>query len=460
VSSARRPAPGERQRSFDAALRRRVRGQVERGVSIPAPSLAVAAVPTTGSLRDFHVLATLDTGRQTFRRITARLAYVGANILVYVDTLAPAGGFSSDQLNSFGQLFDQTFYALDVAAFGSPSDQDQNGRVIMLLSPVVNQLTAASQCASQGYIAGFFYGHDLVSQDTSSNRGVIFNSVVPDPNGTLSCAHPIDAILSDLPSVFLHELQHLINFSQHVLLHGGQSEDGWLDEGLSLVAQELGALYYEQKFPPPSGRTDPNQLLPDSAQGFIATELASSYDFLLQPDTVTLTSHSDADLGLTWRGGDWLLLRWLGDQGGTPLYHRLEETSLTGTANIAAAAGESFPGLFGDFGLALYADSLPGIPRTSIPPRLRFVTRTLRRVYQAYFDAAGPSPSVPRPFPIAPTVLAGSATGNLVPGTAAFYQLTTAGDAATVELRFTAPGGVALPAGLHPQVAVFRLPGP
>jgi hypothetical protein len=245
-----------------------------------------------------------------------------------------------------------------------------------------------------------------------------------------------------------------------VLLHGGQSEDGWLDEGLSLVAQELGALYYEQKFPPPSGRTDPTQLLPDSAQGFIATELASSYDFLLQPDTVTLTSHSDADLGLTWRGGDWLLLRWLGDQGGTPLYHRLEETSLTGTANIAAAAGESFPGLFGDFGLALYADSLPGIPRTSIPPRLRFVTRTLRRVYQAYFDAAGPSPSVPRPFPIAPTVLAGSATGNLVPGTAAFYQLTTAGDAATVELRFTAPGGVALPAGLHPQVAVFRLPGP
>jgi hypothetical protein len=457
---AMRPVPGERQRAFDAALRRRERKRAAGGVSIPAPSFAVGPPPPAGSLRDFHVLATLDTGQQTFRRVSARLAYVGGNILVYVDTLAPAGGFTPDQLNGFGQLFDQTFYALDVGAFGAPSDEDQNGRVIMLLSPVVNQLTPASQCASQGYIAGFFDGFDLVSQDTSSNRGEIFYGIVPDPNGKVSCPHPIDAILSDVPSVFLHELQHLINFSQHVLLHGGSAEDGWLDEGLSLVASELGALYYEQKFPPPSGRTDPNQLLPDSAEGFIATEFGSSYDYLLRPDTVTLTSHSDADLGLTWRGGDWLLMRWLGDQGGTPFYHRLEETRLTGTANIAAAAGEPFPGLFGDFGLALFTDSLPGVPKTSIPPRERFVTRTLRQVYQAYFNAAGPSASVPRPFPIAPTAMTGSTTGTMVPGTVVFYQLTTAAGAATVQLQFTGPAGAALPATLHPQVAVFRLPGP
>jgi hypothetical protein len=48
----------------------------------------------------------------------------------------------------------------------------------------------------------------------------------------------------------------------------------------------------------------------------------------------------------------------------------------------------------------------------------------------------------------------------MVPGTVVFYQLTTAAGAATVQLQFTGPAGAALPATLHPQVAVFRLPGP
>jgi hypothetical protein len=436
-----------------------MRDRTTRSTQKAVPSLQLTAPPVAGSLRDFHVLATIDTGHQIFRGITGRLGYAGANVLVYVDTLAPPGGFTSDQLSAFGRLFDQTFYPLDLAAFGVPSDEDHNGRAIMLMSPVVNQLSSASQCASQGYIAGFFYGFDLVSQDTSSNGGEIFYSVVPDPQGSLSCAHTVNAVLRDVPSVFLHELQHLINFSQHVLVHGGYAEDGWLDEGLSLVAQELGSLYYENRFPPPSGRSDPSQLLPDSAEGFIDTEFISSYDFLLQPDTVTLTEHSDADLGLVWRGGDWLLLRWLGDQLGASFYHRLEETNLTGTANIAAAAAEPFPALFGDFSLALYTDSLPGIPKASIPQRERFVTRTLRRVYQAYFDAVGPSSSVPRPFPVAPALLTGSTTGNLVPGTATYYQLTTAPGAASVEVHFTEPTGPALAPQLHPQVSVFRLPG-
>ncbi|MGH7515008.1 MAG: hypothetical protein ACREOQ_19045 [Gemmatimonadales bacterium] len=459
AGAAARPGPGLRQRAFDAALRRKARAAA---TSPAAPrseaSFAVGPPPPAGSLRDFHVLATVDTGRQTFQRVTARLGYVGTNVLVYQDTLAPAGGFSPSELGSFGQLFDQTFYPLDLDAFGNPSDIDQNGRVIVLLSPVVNQLTSDLDCASQGYIAGFFTGFDLTSSDTSANHGEVFYSVVPDPHGTLSCPHSVDVLLGDVPSVFLHELQHLINYSQHVLVHGGSAEDGWLDEGLSLVAQELGSLYYEQKFPPPSGRSNPNQLLPDSAEGFILTEFASSYTYLLQPDTVALTEHSDGELGLVWRGGDWLLLRWLGDQFGAAFYQRLEQSGVIGTANIAAAAGEPFAGLFGDFSLALYTDSLPGLSKSQIPARDRFATRSLRRAYQAYFDAAGPSPSVPRPFPLTPAPLTGTVTGSLVPGTPVFYQLTTAGGAPSVQLDFTSPGGAALPSRLHPQVSVFRLP--
>ena len=61
-----------------------------------------------------------------------------------------------------------------------------------------------------------------------------------------------------VPGTFLHELQHLISFSQHVVVHHSNPEYGWLDEGLSIVAEELGSLYYEQKCPGTACRTRPD----------------------------------------------------------------------------------------------------------------------------------------------------------------------------------------------------------
>jgi hypothetical protein len=84
----------------------------------------------------------------------------------------------------------------------------------------------------------------------------------------------------------------------------------------------------------------------------------------------------------------------------------------------------------------------------------------LRELYQAYFNAAGPSVDVPRPFPILPRVLTGSVSDRLVPGTPAFYQVNTASGASQVQIQFSAPGGSALGANLHPQVSVFQLQGP
>jgi hypothetical protein len=454
---------------FDARLRSAEREAVaggkwtfsERGASLessrsggPSQSLEPPALQST---RDFRVISSFNASNSTFVTVSGKLQFVGSNILIYVDTLAPANGFTADQLNAFGRLFDQTLYSIDISAFGVPSDIDGNGRLIVLLSPRVNALTPAAQCATDGYIAGFFDGFDLSSTSSNSNRGEIYYGLVPDPSGQVSCSHSVEAVSSVAPATFLHELQHLISFSQHVVLHHGNSEEGWLDEGMSIVAEELGSVHYEQKFPPPSGRSNPAQLFPDSSQGFISGLLGDSYAYLLKTDTTTLTLRSDADGGLNWRGGDWLLLRWLGDQKGAAFYKALEQSTLTGTANIAAQAGEQFQSLFGDFSLALYTDSVVGIPRSSIPPRDRFVTRTLRPFYQALFNAEGPSPNVPRAFPIAATTLTGTVTATLVPGTMSFYQLSTASGTATTMIHFASPGGGPLPANLHPQLSVFRL---
>jgi hypothetical protein len=328
----------------------------------------------------------------------------------------------------------------------------------VLLSPVVNALTPATSCGAEGFLGGFFVGGDLASTDTSSNQGEIFYSLVPDPNGTVSCAHSVAELDAATPATFLHELQHLINFSQHVVVHHAQSEFGWLDEGLSIVAEELGSIYYEDKFPPPSGRSNPAQLFPDSSQGFINGLLFGSYSYLLKTDTATVTLHSDADGGLAWRGGDWLLVRWLGDVKGSGFFMTLAQSSLTGTANIANAAGEPFDALFGDFSLAVYTDSLPGIPKSSIPVRNRFVRRNLRRMYQRLYDTSQPNSLITRPFPILTVPLTGSISSSMVPGTMAFYRLNTTAGQGTVTIDFGVTPGLPLSDAAHPQLSIFRLP--
>lgn len=453
------------QQQFDDALREHARREVMSGSwrtaripSVGAKQSLTGAPPDVGSLRDFRVVVG-GLGSFSSATISARLSYVGANLLLYVDTLAPVGGFTTSQLQSFGQYFDQTLYQLDVAAFGAPADIDGNGHVIMLLSPSVNQLTSTTQCRTSGYVAGYFNGSDFGSS-TSSNRGEIFYSVVPDPGGTLSCPHTVSNLLASVPATFLHELQHLISFSQHVVVQGGPPEEGWLDEGLSIRGEELGSEYFETKFPPPSGRASPSQLFPDSSQGFVSGFLSDSYSYLLLPDTASATLHSDSDNGFAWRGSDWLLIHWLGDLKGKAVFTALERNRSTGVANIASAAGESFASLFGDFSLALWTDSLPGVPRSSIPPRDRFKSRNLRQLYQRLFDTGGGSPSFLRAYPAAPATLTTTTpmSASMVPGTMAFYVLDLTSATSDVAIQFATPAGAAFATNLHAQVSIYRLP--
>ena len=461
-----------KQLAFDRMLRAQARRQVSshswnfsrslsRSVSAsmsPASPLRATSVPAVGSVRTFHVLAN-DVGT-AFTTVGAQLAYSGSDVLIYIDTLAPANGFTAAQLQAFGQLFDQTLYPIDTTAFGPPTDMDQNGHVIMLMTPAVNSLTTASDCQTNGYVAGFFEEEDLAGGgDPDSNNGEIFYTIVPDPNGVAkSCAHTVDDVGLDVPATFMHELQHLISFSQHVLVHGGDPEYGWLDEGLSIVAEELGSQYYENKYPAPSGRTSASQLFPDSSQGFIANFLYDSYQYALLPDTASVTLHDDSEDGFSWRGGDWLLMRWLGDQMGTAIFKKLDQNTLTGVANIESASGQSFPSLFANFGLSLFTDSLPNLPRTTAPSADRFTTRNVRQLWNRLYATSSGS-DVPLPMPLQLfSISTDTSTAIMDPGTGSYFRLDTPATSSTVSIQFSGPGGTALPASLKPQLAIFRLP--
>ena len=452
-----------RQRAVDHLLLARARAiaqspsfsQASRS-SAPAASLAPPAV---GSTRSFHVLSSFDAAHPAWKSVTARLDYVGGSVLVYQDVAAPSGGFTAAQLQQYGQYFDRTLYPIDTTAFGQPSDIDRNGRVIMLLSPVVNAGVPAATCYSQGYVAGFFNAEDFNGgADPNSNQGEIFYSIVPDPSGQFSCAHNVSDVDAEVPVVFLHEMQHLINFSQHTIVSHGQPGASWMDEGLSLVAEELGSAYYEARCPPPACRTDPAQLLPDSAVAFARGFMLDSYDYATLPDTVSLTLQNDGQFGLAWRGGDWALMRWLGDQMGSEFYRKLETGPADGIADIEAATGQPFAALFANFGLALFTDSLPGLPRTIAPPVDRFASRNLRALWSSALSTWGAGGgTLPFPIPVRP-ISAGATVQEMAPGAMSFWRLDTPASASAITVRFAAPGGAPLPGSLHPQLAIFRLP--
>ncbi len=452
------PRPGARQQAFESAIFARARSRSTPVRSSMATPPRLFLPPTLGSTRTFRVLSNFTAS--TWTTITAQLAYLGNNIYLYIDTASPVNGFTPTQLTAFGQLFDQTLYGIDIAAFGQPSDIDGNGHVIMLMSPKVNGDTPTADCATQGYVAGFFDSTDFDgSSDPNSNQGEVFYSVVPDPNGTVSCSHSVADLENTIPATFLHELQHLINYSQHVVVNHVGPLTSWLDEGMSIVAEELGSLYYEQKCPPPACRTTPTQLFPDSSQAFISGFFDDSYTYAVLPDTASLTLHSDSDNGFSWRGGDWLLVRYLTDQYGANILKLLEEGPADGLTSIVNASGQAFPALFSNFGLAIYTDSFPGMPRTTAPTVNRFLSRNLRQLWARLYATQGPSSTAPLAMPLVLFPITTDTTVYIMnPGAMSFWRLDTPASSATVSIRFATPGGGAFSSALQAQIAVFRLP--
>ncbi|WP_025411664.1 IPT/TIG domain-containing protein [Gemmatirosa kalamazoonensis] len=402
--------------------------------------------PSLGSTRTFRVLSRLDG--TAFTSTTARLRYAGTNILLYEDVGAPAP-LADTTVTQLGDLFDRTLYEIDATTFGTESDIDGNGRVIVLMTPLVNALTSAAQCTSQGYVPGYFFGVDLDTRNKNSNRGEIYYSFVPDPGGERSCPHRLGDVMALLPATFLHEFQHMISFNQHVLVRRGSVEAVWLNEGLSHVAEELGARYYDVRYPAPSGRTQTSALLPDSAVPFLRGNLENATLYLSSPTSHSVTAFRDFGT-LEERGAAWLFLKWLGAQKGDGVYARLVQTGLRSGQNVESAAGEPFASLFGDFALALYADSVPGLPRAAVSPRYRTGTRPLRELLARGFGLSG------YPLALRGQPLTGSlAFVNMVQGTATYFLLTVPAGGVTV--RLTGPNGGALSPTLSPQLGVLRI---
>jgi hypothetical protein len=168
--------------------------------------------------------------------VTAVARSVGTKVAIYLDKTVPtADSLRQEDLDELARTFDTYHHPIDVAAFGSESDLDANGVVVVLLTDAVNALTP--NC-SNGRILGYFWGGDMLNV-TGSNHAEVFYAMVPAPNSGSCTGATRKNTVDRLKPTLIHEFQHMISFNQHALVRGGPSEVTWLNEGLSHFAEEL-----------------------------------------------------------------------------------------------------------------------------------------------------------------------------------------------------------------------------
>ncbi len=194
----------------------------------------------------------------------------------------------------------------------------------------------------------------------------------------------------DLVRSTAHELQHLINFVNHGILAPGASstsfngnETTYVNEGLSMLAQDLAVarMYSSQGV----------QFDVDDALGRANVYLAAPQNYSLSaftgidPSSWGGNGNPQYNCGAGCYGGAYLFERYLRDRfGGDSYTHAMETSGMTGTDNLQNATGETAASLFGDFALAMAADSLQV---SSADPRFRFGSLGLSGTYGDQFGA-------------------------------------------------------------------------
>ncbi len=450
LASFRQAAPA---RAFHARLRDMERSAAREAaaarITPPAQASVMAAPPTIGEKRTFNVLESgtaTGTKPSDYVQVTATVRYVSTTSAVYLDDAAPAPTYSDADLQAIGSMFDAHLYPIDTTAFGRESDIDQNGLVLILLTDRVTKLIS---CSGGSVVVGFFLPFDLSPAHVGSNAGEIFYGLVPDA----SCNIDVQDARSSLPPVMIHEFQHMISYNQHVLVHGGNPEQTWLNEGLSSFAEELG------------GRLVPDALCTntDCLTQFSLINLDNASRYLSDPISNYLIGPDRVPLPLEEYGSGWLFVRWLMDHYattpviGTDLTRKLDGSDHTGASNVANATSAQFGSLVMNWQLANYLDDLPGF--TPADPLLQYTSWNFRATY-ASLHAQAPG-LFPRAAPLEPPVATNGAyseTGTLLAGSGRHLLVDQDASAPPVTLTLTGSDGTtAIPGSSAPFVGLVRI---
>jgi len=399
------------------------------------PSMSRADIPAGAAVGDIVALNVSEESCTGEIIRGFRVAAVGTKSIVLADTLNPSNGFTDADYVRFAARFDTLVYPLDVGAFGAPTDLDNNGKVAILFTKYVNELTPAN---SSYFVGGFFHPRDLFMKTgtadeitcATSNEGEMFYMLVPDPSGAVNGnRHSLGFVDTLTTSVLAHEFQHLINGSRRVYTVPGSFldfQETWLNEGLSHLAEEL--LYYRE-----SGIQSRTNLTDQGIRSNAAlyqlwkADAGSNFSRLLEYiSDPAVASPLDPDDALATRGATWAFLRYAVDRlfpSDAGVWARFTNTQSFGLAAIDEALLTDTRPVLADFAVANYLDDL-GI---SSDPRYTQQSWNFRDIFSNTFGSRATGVFVPLgKYPILLTGLTDNVTTfiNVRGSSAGYYRLT------------------------------------
>lgn len=419
--------------------------------------------------------------------VTGVVRATGPDVAVVQDTEAP-GGLTEEDFRLIRDEFQDLVLPTDTAYFGPPADIDGNGRVIVLLTPRVNDLTPRG---SDSRVGGFFLPLDLADAGPggdgiapedgatcpASNEGEVLYLATADPDGSFGPALDRTGALRNARSIGAHELEHLLSAEQRVVLGDGDFGDlqeVWLAEGMAHLAEEAvghtslgmetGSNLDFEPFDDSRERLEAFNVF--HLQNFGRLQL-----FLRSPTLTPALAAVDpgGTLSLRMRGFAWLFSRWLGDHAASgdeaTLFRRLSvggPDHLRGIENVEHVTGAAWEDLLLDFVRVPLLDDRETATgtRLSTGPRSQLETWDLPGLYEGLQDNPSAGRLFPVGYPLSPVRLGESLdllTLDLPAAAPAYFSVGGSSRTPALALRLSSVTGGPPPASARLQLAVTRI---
>lgn len=167
-------------------------------------------------------------------QVRAVVRRVGNHTVWLDDIDNPAGGFTDAELAGLDAFYGDNVQEVHGEYFGSLSDVDGNGRVMILMTKEVNR-----QDKDDFVLGGLVWFGDLYPSAAcaSSNQAEIFHGRAPDPDGVFGQAWTKERTLNYYPSLLTHEIAHLVQANAAVFGRAGFTT--WELEGGATLSEQL-----------------------------------------------------------------------------------------------------------------------------------------------------------------------------------------------------------------------------
>jgi hypothetical protein len=383
---------------------------------------AAVALPQQGDMRSLFY--NFGSCQDTTNVIRGRAVYVGSRAIIWEDSANDVQSSVHAQLahayQRLGSIFDQDQYRVVRDNFGDPLRRDamtdNDGRVHMVFTQRLNGSGAAAYVTSCDQ-----FPPSLVR---ASNHGEFFYGFVPTSTAAGSGnTTTIEGWFPFMSRAVVHEVKHIASMAARVA-NNAPFEQSWLEEGTARHAEELWVRADLHRVPWKGGTgygtAADNGVFCDFN---LASAACNAHDALRRPSWGMRRHFNEVreklyepwnwspfgtgpgQTGSVFYQTAWSLVRYIADRHGTTeaaFFSALTNSSLSGTANLSAAAGVSFDRMLGLWGAALYADGYPGLEPGA---DLRFPTWRLRDIYAGLNADPAWNSRWPTPFALSPMIL-------------------------------------------------------